>query len=101
MSQHLPRIFDGAINALRDHVLPAVGDEVRRGQLVAVLTTLSELKLKTEWSRDWLLQQVEAQAATFCDIVELLGRMSVDWLATAVLFRGQDDAWCRTRSPAR
>lgn len=79
MSQHLTRIFDGAIDALRDHVLPAVGDEVRRGQLVAVLTTLSELKLKTEWSRDWLLQQVEAQAATFCDIVEMLDGMSVDW----------------------
>lgn len=80
MSHHIQKLFDGAIGSLRDHVLPSVKDEVHRGQLVAVLAILSELRLRTDWSRDWLLQQVEAQAGTFSDIENMLGGISVDWL---------------------
>ena len=80
MSQDLQRIFDGVINSLRDLVLPQMSEEVVRGQLVAVLTVLSELKLRTEWSRNWLLQQLDAQVIAFSDIERLLVRTSIGWL---------------------
>ena len=98
MSQHLQKIFDGAISSLRDEVLPAIKDEVDRGQLVAVMTILSELRLKTDWSRDWLLQQVETQAATFSDIENMLDRASADWLRPP--FRSVDNTFSGTELEA-
>jgi hypothetical protein len=79
VSQDLQKIFDGVINSLRYLVLPQISEEVDRGQLVAVLTVLSELKLRTEWSGNLLLQQLDAQAIAFSDIERLLVRTSIDW----------------------
>ena len=80
MSEDLQRIFDGVITSLRDLVLPQLNEEIYRGQLVAVLTVMSELKLRTEWSGNWLLQQLDAQAIAFSGIERLLVGTSIDWI---------------------
>lgn len=79
MKQDLQRIFDGLIDTLRDLVLPQLDDEVHRGQLSAALAVLAELKLRTEWMRDWLLEQLDAQENAFARIAELLAGSSIEW----------------------
>ena len=79
MKQDLQRLFDGAIDSLRDLVLPELNDEVHRGQLSAALAVLAELKLRTEWSRDWLLEQLVAQENAFARIAELLTSTPIEW----------------------
>lgn len=79
MKQDLQRLFDGVIDSLRDLVLPQLNDEVHRGQLSAALAVLAELKLRTEWSRDWLLEQLDAQVGVFAGIGELLAGTSIEW----------------------
>jgi hypothetical protein len=79
VKQDLQRLFDGVIDSLRDLVLPQLNDEVHRGQLSAALAVLAELKLRTEWSRDWLLEQLDAQENAFAGIAEVLAGTSIEW----------------------
>lgn len=72
MSERVHQILDGAIASLREFALPHLKGEFDRGQLMAVMAMLAELSLRADWSREWLLEQVHEQIATFARIEALL-----------------------------
>jgi hypothetical protein len=78
MNAHLQSIFDGAIATINESVLPQITEEFSRGQLAALVFILSELKLRTDWSSGWLLEQIDAQIAVFDEISRLAAAASVE-----------------------
>lgn len=65
MSSDLDRVFDGIIGMLNESVIPNLTDEVTRGQVFATIYALSELKVRTDWSADWLRRHLDIQLAAF------------------------------------
>jgi hypothetical protein len=78
MNAHLQSIFDGAIDTINETVLPQISEEFSRGQLAALVFILSELKLRTDWSSEWLLEQIDAQLAAFGEIARLAQAASIE-----------------------
>lgn len=68
MTADLERLFDGIIATLNDAVMPNLSDSFARGQLLATIYALSELKLRTDWSSVWLLAHRALQEATIRSI---------------------------------
>jgi hypothetical protein len=59
MQNSLPRLFAGITDALRDVILPAVGDDYARAQLTACIEVLANVATRVEWRADqlWAVRQ--------------------------------------------
>lgn len=72
MNNGFARLIDGALTTLRADVLPHVDDEHARGQVWGVINLLNTLKVRADWSADFLLQQLEAQRRALGVVAEAL-----------------------------
>src|SRR5258707_10415829 len=71
MTKSFERVIDGAIDALRAHVLPKSSDDFLRGQVFSVIFALNGLKLAADWKAGPLLEQVRLQDAAFSEVRRL------------------------------
>lgn len=75
MTKSFERVIDGAIDALRAHVLPKSSDDFLRGQVFSVIFALNGLKLAGDWKAGPLLEQVRLQDVAFAEVQRLAGKL--------------------------
>jgi hypothetical protein len=63
MTNSLPRIFDGLIEALQNRVIPKIDDVSARAQAYGALDMLRNLKPRVEWAVGPLHEDVAAELA--------------------------------------
>lgn len=62
MNNSFDRLIDGMCATLRSEVLTRLDDEFARGQVFGVINLLNTFKARADWSPEFLVQQLQAQA---------------------------------------
>jgi hypothetical protein len=71
MNNSLPRLIDGMVSTLRQEVIPHITGDFARGQAFGVIYMLNSLRLRTDWSRAFVLDQISAQVE-FANVLKTL-----------------------------
>jgi hypothetical protein len=61
MNNSFERLIDGVNATLREEVLTRLDDEFARGQVFGIINVLNNLRLKADWSVNFLFEAVVAQ----------------------------------------
>lgn len=65
MNNDIARIHADLVRLLRDEVLPRLADDGVRGQVFGAIFMLNALQLRTDWSSEPLVAEIQAQDALF------------------------------------
>lgn len=71
MNNSFPRLIDGMVGTLQDSVLPNLKGDFVRGQVYGVIYILNHLKIRGDWSINFLLEQLAAQKTAFVELEQL------------------------------
>ena len=71
MNNSFPRLIDGMVGTLQDSVLPNLKGDFVRGQVYGVIYILNHMKVRGDWSVNFLLEQLAAQKAAFVELEQL------------------------------
>ena len=63
MNNSFQRMFEGMAATLRNEVIPQVSDEFARGQAFGVIYMLNSVALRSNWSPEFVGEQIAAQVA--------------------------------------
>src|SRR6516165_2451470 len=69
MNNSIERLIDGMVASLRQEIIPQVCTGFARGQAFGLIYMLNSLRLRAEWSREFVLEQIRPQ-------VELAGKLA-------------------------
>jgi hypothetical protein len=61
MNNSLARMIDGMVSTLRQEIIPRIDTEYARGQAFGVVYMLNSIKLRADWSPEFIGGQIEAQ----------------------------------------
>jgi hypothetical protein len=61
MNNSFERLIDGMTVTLRSEVLTRLDDEFARGQVFGIINLLNNMRLRADWSVNFLQQEVNAQ----------------------------------------
>ena len=61
MNNSFSRLIDGMVATLRTEVIPQVGSEFARGQAYGLIYMLQSIRLRADWSREFVCEQLAAQ----------------------------------------
>ncbi len=62
MNNSLDRLLDGMASTLRTQIIPKLDDDFARGQAFGVIYMLNSIRLRADWSIDFLKDQLALQA---------------------------------------
>ena len=72
MNNSYTRLIDGMTTTLRQEVLTRLEDEFARGQVFGVINLLNTMRLRADWSVNFLHQQISAQREAFAKVASVL-----------------------------
>jgi hypothetical protein len=68
MNNSFERLIDGMTVTLRNEVLTRLDDEFARGQVFGIINLLNNMRLRADWSVNFLQQEVNAQREAFAKV---------------------------------
>lgn len=68
MNNSFTRLIDGMTATLRQEVLTRLDDEFARGQVFGVINLLNTMRLRADWSTNFLHQEICAQREAFAKV---------------------------------
>ena len=72
MNNSYTRLIDGMTATLRQEVLTRLDDEFARGQVFGIINLLNTMRLRADWSVNFLHQQISAQRDAFSKVTSVL-----------------------------
>lgn len=72
MNNSFGRLIEGMVNTLRNEVIPHTEGEFARGQAYGVIYMLNSIKLRGDWSAEYVQPQLEMVQAMSADLEPLL-----------------------------
>jgi hypothetical protein len=78
MNNSYIRLIDGMTATLRQEVLTRLDDEFARGQVFGVINLLNTMRLRADWSVNFLHQQISAQRDAFSKVNTVLAVSQVN-----------------------
>jgi hypothetical protein len=93
MNNSFERLIDGMTVTLRSEVLTRLDDEFARGQVFGIINLLNNMRIRADWSVNFLQQEVNAQREAFAKVEAALatsgqklprfGKVSLDTMPLA------------------
>jgi hypothetical protein len=77
MNNSFERLIDGMTVTLRSEVLTRLDDEFARGQVFGIINLLNNMRIRADWSVNFLQQEVNAQREAFAEIEAALATSGV------------------------
>jgi hypothetical protein len=68
MNNSFERLIDGMTVTLRGEVLTRLDDEFARGQVFGIINLLNNMRIRADWSVNFLQQEVNAQREAFAKV---------------------------------